>query len=500
MPNKPQNKLELFFAKPTSLLILAVFALLILGLRYITLNLESPLLLTIGRFHPIILHFPLVLIMILLVVELLSLFKLITFEKSVVFYLLLLAILFTLISIFSGYFLFASGEYAGFLMDQHFNGAVITGCLGVLTLAFFLYYWTNERLYTVYFFALVSTNIAALYTGHQGGNLTHGQNYLTEYLPMLKKEILTDSKSDSSIYLYEDIIQPVLEAKCAGCHSTLRAKGDFSVSSFKDLLKKSESGKVPLKHYLPQESELFLRIMMPDSLSDHMPPAGKTSLDEKEIVLLKYWIEKGGNLKQSVLDSTSSDSTNTQITLLLNQLEPALKKYRFNVAKTALNDQKLEEELETLAIDMEVVIKRDDKAEGNMYTLSSTFPPAPFGSEKLAQLKPYLGVFTKVSLVSSQLDDADLYVIGQMKNLEELYLQKTKLKGSGLIHLSQLKSLKILNVSFTNVDDKALLDLIEFPALKQLYTYSTKTTKDVIIALQKYKPTLKIHAEEGPYF
>jgi hypothetical protein len=272
------------------------------------------------------------------------------------------------------------------------------------------------------------------------------------------------------------------------------------VSSFKDLLKKGESGKIPLKHFMPLESELLVRIMMPDSLTEHMPPAGKAPLDKREITLLKYWIEKGGNLRQSLHDSTASDSTNTEITLLVNQLEPALKKYRFNVAKTALNAQKLEEELETLAIDMEVIIKRDEEAEGNMYTLSTTFPPAPFGSEKLAQLKPYLDIFTKVSLVSSQLDDADMYIIGQMSNLEELYLQKTKLNGSGLIQLSQLKNLKVLNVSFTEVDDKALFDLIKFPSLKQLYTYSTKTTKDVIIALQKYKPTLKIHAEEGPYF
>lgn len=497
MPNKP---LERFLTKPVVILLLGLLGGLILALKFVNVTLESPILLTIGRFHPILLHFPIVLVLIILGAEVLRFFKVIETPHHVFFYSYLLIILLTLVSIFSGYLLFASGEYSGFLMEQHFNGAVITGCLLFLSFAFFAHYWKTGKLYGVYLLALIGVNIAALYTGHQGGNLTHGQNYLTEYLPMIGEEIETEAKPDSNQYLYEDIIQPILEAKCVGCHSTLRAKGNFSVSSFEDLFKDGKSGKAGLKHYLPDESELYLRIIMPDTVSDRMPPPGKTPLDETEIAVLKYWIAKGANMKQSLADSTTADSTKMEMELLVNQLEPALKKYRFNVQKTQLNAEKLAADLEYLATDMEVVIKRDESAEGEMYTLSNTFPPAPFGSEKLAQLKPYLDVFTKVSLVSSQIDDADLYVIAQMSNLNELYLQKTKLNGSGLIHLSKLENLKVLNMSFTKVDDKALLDLLKYPSIKEIYTYGTNTTKDVIIALQKYKPTLKIHAEEGPYF
>lgn len=497
MPDKP---LERFFAKPVNNLLLGVLGLLLFGLKFINISIESPILLTIGRFHPILLHFPIVLVLLALIAELLRFFKVIEIANRVFFYAFLLIILLTIVSILSGYFLFSSGEYAGFLMEQHFNGAVATGILLLLSFAFFCYQWLHGKLYGVYLFALVATNFAAFYTGHKGGNLTHGQNYLTEYLPMIGAEIQMEARTDTNQYLYEDIIQPILETKCVGCHSTLRAKGEFSVSSFEDLFKKGESGKMPLKHYLPDESELLLRILMPDTLSDHMPPMGKTPLDKNEITILKYWIEKGATQKQILADSTTADSTVNQMTLLINQLEPALQKYRFNVFKTQLNAEKLQAELEYLATDMEVVIKRDEEAEGEMYTLSTTFPPSPFGSEKLTQLKPYLDVFTKVSLVSSQIDDADLYVIAHMSNLRELYLQKTKLNGSGLIQLSKLKNLEVLNVSFTKVDDKALLDLVKFPALKKVFTYSTETTKDVIIALQKYKPTLQIHAEEGPYF
>ncbi|AWV98536.1 c-type cytochrome domain-containing protein [Arcticibacterium luteifluviistationis] len=497
MPNKP---LERFLTKPVVIILLGLLGVLILGLKFLNVTLESPILLTIGRFHPILLHFPIVLVLLVLGAEVLRFLKIIQIDSKVFFYSFLVMIVLTLVSIFSGYLLFASGEYSGYLMEQHFNGGVLTGCLLFVSFALFLYHWKSGKLYAVYLIALLATNGAALYTGHQGGNLTHGQNFLTEYLPMIGAEVEVESKVDSNQYLYEDIIQPILEAKCVGCHSTLRAKGNFSVSSFEDLFKEGKSGQTGLKHYLPDESELYLRVIMPDTVSDRMPPAGKTPLDDKEIAILKYWIANGAKTKQGLADSTTADSTKLEMQLLVNQLEPALKRYRFNVHKLKLNAEKLAAELEYLATDMEVVIKRDEEAEGEMYTLSNTFPPAPFDSEKLAQLKPYLDVFTKVSLVSSQIDDADLYIIAQMSNLKELYLQKTKLRGSGLIHLSQLENLKVLNVSFTKVDDKALLDLVKFPALKEVYTYSTGTTKDVIIALQKYKPTLQIHAEEGPYF
>ncbi|WP_341224940.1 c-type cytochrome domain-containing protein [uncultured Arcticibacterium sp.] len=500
MRRKIYRNLEGFFTKWWVIVAIVLFGISFSIFKVYVPTDVGPVWLSLGRLHPIILHFPVTLIFLIGVAEILKLFGISYVPERVLFFVYLLLLASTFASIISGYFLFASGEYSGYLLDQHFNGALVTGFLVFMSFALFCLKWKLRRYSLLYVFIIVLANGAALYTGHQGGNLTHGQNFLTEYLPLIGSEVEMESKVDSNQYLYEDIVQPILEAKCVGCHSTLRAKGNFSVSSFEDLFKEGKSGKVGLKHYLPDESELYLRVIMPDTVPDRMPPAGKTPLDEKEIAILKYWIANGAKMKQGLADSTTADSTKVEMQLLVNQLEPALKRYRFNVHKSKLNAEKLAAELEYLATDMEVVIKRDEEAEGEMYTLSNTFPPAPFDGEKLAQLKPYLDVFTKVSLVSSQIDDADLYIIAQMSNLKELYLQKTKLKGSGFIHLSQLENLKVLNVSFTKVDDKALLDLVKFPALKEVYTYSTETTKDVIIALQKYKPTLQIHAEEGPYF
>ena len=56
------------------------------------------------------------------------------------------------------------------------------------------------------------------------------------------------------------------------------------------------------------------------------------------------------------------------------------------------------------------------------------------------------------------------------------------------------------NLSFTKVDDKAALDLLKLPHLEEVYLYRADITKEVINAIQKYRPGLKIYLQEGPYF
>ena len=127
------------------------------------------------------------------------------------------------------------------------------------------------------------------------------------------------------------------------------------------------------------------------------------------------------------------------------------------------------------------------------------FPPARLTNDEFIELNPFAGVFSKVSLVSSGIEDDGLYHVGHMVNLKELYLQKTNLNGSGLIYLRNLKQLEVLNLSYTKIDDKAVLELLNIPNLREVYLFQTKASADVIKALQEYKPTLRILMEEGPY-
>jgi len=159
----------------------------------------------------------------------------------------------------------------------------------------------------------------------------------------------------------------------------------------------------------------------------------------------------------------------------------------------------LKRSLDTVARQLNISIRRDTSADDNYYMVAMKFPPARLTNEQFKELAPFAGVFSKMSLVSSGLEDDGLYHIGQMINLKELYLQKTNLNGSGLIYLKNLEQLEVLNLSYTKIDDKAVLELLKIPNLREVYLFQTKASPDVIKALQEYKPTLRILMEEGPY-
>jgi hypothetical protein len=410
--------------------------------------------------------------------------------------LLVTTLLFTAFTFISGYLLFTNGEYTGLLMDEHFNGALGTAILLIVSFLFFLFREKKSWIPPLFTGALVLTNAFALYTGHQGGSLTHGRNFLTEYTALMNNpKAVEELRSDSLVFLYEDMIEPILESRCAGCHNSLRAKGGISVSSLTALYQKGESGKRAVVHSLADSSELYRRLILPDSLDDHMPPAGKTPLERKEIQLIKYWINAGARSEMPLVNLPDSVTN-----MLVIPLSTAIKKYRFDLVRTQLNREKTTEELIALASDIEMVIRPDSLAEGDLYMLSNKFPPVTFTGKKLLELKPYFELFSKVSVASSEIDDADLYFFTNMTNLQELYLQKTKVQGQGLLYLSKLPRLEKLNLSFTGTDDKLLLELLRFPALKEVYLYGTKVSYPVIQAVQAYKPELKIYTEEGPYF
>lgn len=166
----------------------------------------------------------------------------------------------------------------------------------------------------------------------------------------------------------------------------------------------------------------------------------------------------------------------------------------------ALKRTTLERELAEIANALSISISKDSTGDDDHYTIAMKFPPAPLTNDQFKVLHPYTDVFSKASLVSSGIDDAGLYYVSQMINLEKLFLQKTKLDGSGIIYLQNLHKLRILNLSFTNVDDKSAIDLLKIPNLEEVYLYRTNTSKQVVEALQKNKPGLKIYLQEGPYF
>lgn len=476
--------------------IFLVPAFILLALPFYTPGDVPYLLLTVGRFHPVILHFPIVLIIVAMILEVMRRWNLLRRADFVITVILVAAALSAVVAIASGYLLYASGDYSGALLERHLWIGVITGVSILFTASCYFLNRNSKKFYPFYLGGLLISNCAVAYTSHLGGALTHGENYLSEYLPLITAKTEDGNvKPESEMLVYEDMIVPVFEAKCMGCHNESRAKGDLSMASYQRLLKGGESGSVSIIPGNADSSEIYRRLVLPENDDDRMPPEGKTPLTPAETALIKLWIDSGAAVNARVANMRRDSVADA----VVREILPQLNRYRRKQQVARLEYKQLQRELDVVAGRLNITIAPDSSAEENLFMIAMKFPPASLSNGQLRELAPYANVFSKLSLVASGIGDDGLYHIGKMEKVKSLFLQKTKLNGSGLVHLQHLENLEVLNLSFTEVDDKAALDLLKIPNLREVYLYRTKVSSDVIKALQDYRPTLKILLEEGPY-
>ena len=134
-------------------------------------------------------------------------------------------------------------------------------------------------------------------TGHFGGVLTHGPDYLTEYAPGFQRgthAFAARSKAGDSATadIYLDVVAPLLSARCSGCHSEAKRRGGLSLADYSSLRRGGESGEV-IKPGDPARSELYRRITLPGNAEGYMPRNHKTPPTPAEIEVLRWWIEIG---------------------------------------------------------------------------------------------------------------------------------------------------------------------------------------------------------------
>src|SRR5690606_34648761 len=128
-------------------------------------------------------------------------------------------------------------------------------------------------------------------TGHFGGNLTHGEDFL--FAPFLNKEEDAPVAFDDAL-VNEHMVKPILRSKCISCHNPRKAKGELVMETPELLLKGGKSGS--LWDSTAKDFGLFLkRVHLPLADEDHMPPKGKPQLTGEELVVLEAWIRAGSD-------------------------------------------------------------------------------------------------------------------------------------------------------------------------------------------------------------
>jgi uncharacterized membrane protein len=414
-----------------------------------------------GRFHPLWVHLPIgFLIIAVLLKGYMVLGKRPVLQEAVSFALLLGAIS-ALVAALLGFLLSRSGGYEGDLLDIH----LIAGWTTVLLAG--IAWWVNkneDRIpkklnYSILGFLILTLSV----TGHFGGSLTHGEDYLTAYAPFSGRQDESKGRVLATIEeaeLFTDVIQPVLRSKCQSCHRPGKTKGELNLVSYEALLQGGENGPVFIAADA-EKSELIRRITLPEDHDDFMPSEGKKPLTEEEIQVLIWWINNGkADPKISLMDADEEIIAWAKPRLNILGAEKMLAVSIDLVHLKALEKMGFRVRIlshESGALD---VVLPSEVATGQV-------------SELLKTLLPIKDHIYWLSLAETGIQDSDLNLIAQFSNIQSLRIENNPISDAGISALKNLSRLEVLNLNGTKVSSSGLEALTEIKSLRSLFLWNT---------------------------
>ncbi len=465
----------------------------------------------IGHFHPILVHLPIGILVIGILLEFINRRRnnqILNEALSIVFF---WGAISAILSCIAGYFLKQSGGYDESTLDWHQYLGI---SVAVISTVFYLFKKLGSLSWLSFLDKLTKPILAALaiillITGHLGGNMTHGSDYLTASLPQpfkgwlgietktkaLKEHKITDP---SKAVAYTDIIQPLLENKCYQCHSAEKQKGKLRMDTKEFLLKGGEDGQIFLAGNAAG-SDLIRRALLPENDDEHMPPKGKTQLTEDEIALLHWWIQNGASFDKKVNDLPQDDKVKPVLTTLMAgaSLAGMVAKSAPESAVYAMKVDKANDTDIKKLTDNNVLILQLSK-EVNLLE-ASCVNNKEFGDTDSKLLEGLSKQLVWLKLANTKITDAALVSVGKLPNLVKLHLNHTAITDKGIDNLVNLKNLEYLNLFDTQITGAALLQIAKIKSLKKVFLWQTKVTKPGVDALKKAIPGIEVDMGwEGP--
>lgn len=257
----------------------------------------------LGRFHPLVLHFPIGVLVGLFILEVFALFRGLGRDNDLARWLLL--VIGTSMAILAstfGWFLEWTGGYDEETVFTHRWTGVTVAVAASLALLLRIQYVRSyrDRYLWLYRLALIVSVGALLPSGHSGASLTHGSTYLTKYLPeqlaflepvLGEAPVIPASSLGSS--MFEQTILPIFEAKCIECHGADKQKGDYRMDSRELCIEGGETLKPAIVPGNAIASYLVEVVLLPPEHKDVMPPIGEKMLEDEEVLSIITWINRG---------------------------------------------------------------------------------------------------------------------------------------------------------------------------------------------------------------
>ena len=420
----------------------------------------------IGRFHPLLVHFPIALFVLVPILEIVGRSARFEYLRLSVSFVLVLTTLGATTAAILGWCLGRSGGYSGSLITQHMWGGLL---LAILCWLCWLLRTQLRELGVTYAITLALGVGLVAWTGYRGGQLSLGRNHLTEHMPKELRNLLGVEDSEAPLAsvadpntFYGARIQPIFTARCINCHGAGKHKGNLRLDSYQALMRGGKDGTVIQTGNI-QASDLFRRITLPVGHDDFMPK-GKPALTAEEVKTIELWIGAGASDKiaiNAIKDAPSSSAIQTEVKL--EQIDPS------KVAKlrsaNALVVAKLQKQFPN-------VLDYDSRGVADL-RLNASILGSKFGDQDLEAFTPIAEDIIVADFSRTAISDHSAAAIATMKRLRVLRLMGTRLTDATFLRLESLNQLESLDVYGTPITPAVLPSIAKLPKLSHFYAGQT---------------------------
>jgi mono/diheme cytochrome c family protein len=337
----------------------------------------------------------------------------------------------------------------------------------------------------------ISLLVLIMITGHLGGSLTHGSDYLT-------KPLFNIFSGDSTVSLiikpvpnvqeaqvYTDVIKPILQTRCYSCHGANKQKGGLRMDDSMRLLKGGKDG-IVIEAGSAEKSELVKRLALSLGDDDHMPPKEKPQLTKAQIALLHWWIDNGAVFNKKVKDIEQP----AEVKQFLSALQsPQHKTAEISAIPDVVVEKADEGAITKLKAAGALVLP---VAQISNYLMVSFITDTVVSANALHLMKQLNKQIIWLKLANTNISDAAMQFIGQLTHLTRLDLSNTNITDAGVKKLAPLSNLQYLNLVNTKVTDAGIAPLKGIKTLRELFLYKTSINQSGYINLKKLFPKTMI--------
>jgi len=432
----------------------------------------------LGRFHLLAVHLPIALLVLVPVMELAGRSRHFPYLLPSADFMLSVAICGAIVAGALGWCLARSGGYSGPLVTQHMWGGVSVS-IAAWSCWLARARSSQSHIDPIYAMALLATVGLVSFTGYRGGQVSQGENHLTEHMPVRLRTMLgllapelpeTLSSRGGSATFFGAHIEPLFTGHCIDCHGRSKHRANLRLYSYNAVMQGSKHGLV-IKAGDPKNSKLFHRITLPPGDDDFMPAQNKPPLSPNEVKLIELWISAGASgtqLADAIKDLPVDSALPAVVEVSFEE---------FDAVATAKQRAGLAPIVAQLQQRFPAALDYESRGSADL-VVNASLLGSKFGDNDLAALAPLSEHIVIADFSGTTITDSSSSAIGAMTRLRSLRLMHTKITDATVQALAPLSQLESLNLFDTPVTPAALTAIGHLPKLRHLYARETKIFPD----------------------